>query len=116
MASRVPKDKRQLRACLICGIVQNHHTFRDQGCPNCDRYIRMRGRNDTVTDCTSAIFDGITAMFQPNGTWVGKFAHINNYEPGVYAAHVTGRVPEDVEDALAQKGITYHPRDGSAED
>ncbi|KAJ2461813.1 transcription elongation factor spt4 [Coemansia sp. RSA 2322] len=58
----------------------------------------------------------MTALFQPEDSWVGKFAHLNNNVPGVYASHVTGRIPEDIEDTLAQKGFTYHPRDGSAEE
>ncbi|KAJ1666370.1 transcription elongation factor spt4 [Coemansia sp. RSA 1813] len=116
MASVVPKDKRQLRACLICGIVLNHQAFRDHGCPNCESYVRMRGQNDVVADCTTTTFDGVMAMFQPNKSWVAKFAHVNSYKPGVYASHVTGRIPEDIEDALTQKGITYHPRDGTADE
>ncbi|KAJ2617774.1 transcription elongation factor spt4 [Coemansia guatemalensis] len=116
MASLVPKDKRQLRACLICGIVQNHHVFRDAGCPNCERLVKMAGQSDVVADCTSGTFDGITAVLQPRMSWVCKFAHVNNYQPGVYAAHVAGRIPEDIEDMLAQNGISYHPRDGSADE
>ncbi|KAJ2526731.1 transcription elongation factor spt4, partial [Coemansia sp. RSA 1933] len=54
-------------------------------------------------------------MFQPSKSWVAKFAHVSNYKPGVYASHVTGRIPEDIEDALTQKGVTYHPRDGTAD-
>ncbi|KAJ2373193.1 transcription elongation factor spt4 [Coemansia sp. RSA 2607] len=116
MASLVPKDKRQLRACLICGIVLNHHTFRDSGCPNCEGLVRMRGMNDVVTECTSSTFDGLMAVFNPSKSWVAKYAHVNTTKPGMYAAHVAGRIPEDIEDKLAQKGFTYHPRDGSAED
>lgn len=112
----IPKDKRALRACLICGIVLNMHAFRDNGCPNCDRFVKMRGHSDLVTDCTSSTFDGMTAMFQPKGSWLAKFTHINSYVPGIYAAHVTGRLPEDIEDILTQNGITYHPRDGTAEE
>ncbi|KAJ1827868.1 transcription elongation factor spt4 [Coemansia sp. RSA 2708] len=116
MASLVPKDKRQLRACLICGIVQNNHVFRDHGCPNCNRYVSMAGQADLVADCTSGTFDGVMAMLQPKKSWVSKFAHVNNYRPGIYAAHVYGRVPEDVEEMLTQHGITYHPRDGTADE
>ncbi|KAJ1735281.1 transcription elongation factor spt4 [Coemansia biformis] len=116
MASLVPKDKRQLRACLICGIVQNHHTFRDMGCPNCEQYVKMARHNDVVADCTSGTFDGMMAVFQPKKSWVCKFAHVGGYRPGIYASHVSGRIPEDIEDALARSGIKYHPRDGSADE
>ncbi|ORX73697.1 transcription elongation factor SPT4 [Linderina pennispora] len=90
--------------------------FRDRGCDNCETYIKMRGHPDTVTDCTSSTFDGCVALFKPDASWVAKFSHINSFVPGVYAAHVTGRIPEYIEDKLAQRGFTYHPRDGSAED
>ncbi|KAI7818260.1 transcription initiation protein spt4 [Kickxella alabastrina] len=116
MAALVPKDKRQLRACLICGIVLNHHTFRDIGCPNCESLIKMRGQNDVVTDCTSGTFDGLMAVFHPTKSWVAKYTHVNMSKPGMYAASITGRIPEDIEDTLAQRGFTYHPRDGTAEE
>ncbi|KAI8324772.1 transcription elongation factor SPT4-like protein [Martensiomyces pterosporus] len=116
MSAVVPQDKRQLRACLICGLVKNQHMFRDRGCENCEPYVKMRGQQDVVADCTSSTFDGVMAMFKPSQSWVSKFSHVNAYVPGVYAAHVTGRIPDYIEDALSRKGITYHPRDGSAED
>ncbi|KAJ1829925.1 transcription elongation factor spt4 [Coemansia sp. RSA 2711] len=76
----------------------------------------MAGQADLVADCTSGTFDGVMAMLQPKKSWVSKFAHVNNYRPGIYAAHVYGRVPEDVEEMLTQHGITYHPRDGTADE
>ncbi|KAJ2719986.1 transcription elongation factor spt4 [Coemansia sp. Benny D115] len=116
MATLVPKDKRQLRACLICGIVLNNQTFRDAGCPNCEPLVKMRHQSDMVTDCTSTVFDGVMAVLQPTKSWVAKYTHVNTFKPGVYAAHVSGRIPEEIEDMLAQRGFTYHPRDGTAED
>jgi len=34
----------------------------------------------------------------------------------MYAIRVVGRVPEDVEEELAGRGMTYRPRDGHADD
>ncbi|KAJ1883503.1 transcription elongation factor spt4 [Coemansia sp. RSA 1722] len=116
MASLVPKDKRSLRACLICGIVLNHQMFREHGCPNCEPLVSMRGQNDVITECTSSTFDGLMAMFHPKESWVAKYSHVNSFKPGMYAAYVSGKIPEDLEDKLAQNGFTYHARDGSAED
>ncbi|KAJ2162361.1 transcription elongation factor spt4 [Coemansia sp. RSA 552] len=116
MASLVPKDKRQLRACLICGIIQNHHAFRDRGCPNCEPLVKMAGQPDVVADCTSTTFDGVMAALDPKKSWVCKYAHVEKSRPGVYAMHVTGRIPEDIEDLLVQARLTYHPRDGSADE
>ncbi|PWA02641.1 hypothetical protein BB558_001205 [Smittium angustum] len=65
----------------------------------------------------------------PSKSWIGRWNHlskykvyyvdmsfgfyIDTYSPGIYASHVSGRIPEDVEDDLSQRGIVYHPRDGT---
>lgn len=41
---------------------------------------------------------------------------IDKFQKGVYAIVVYGRVPEDVEDELDRRGVTYRPRDGSVKD
>lgn len=41
---------------------------------------------------------------------------IDKFQKGVYAIVVYGRVPEDVEDDLERRGVTYRPRDGSVRD
>lgn len=41
---------------------------------------------------------------------------IDKFQKGVYAIVVSGRVPEDVEDELDRRGVTYRPRDGSVKD
>ncbi|OMJ21200.1 Transcription elongation factor SPT4 [Smittium culicis] len=73
----------------------------------------MRGSIDRVMDCTSSNFDGIIALVDPNRSWVARWNHLSSYHPGIYASHVTGRIPEYVEDELSQRGITYYPRDGT---
>lgn len=41
---------------------------------------------------------------------------IDKFTRGIYAIRVYGRIPEDVEDDLARRGIPYRPRDGSIND
>lgn len=45
-----------------------------------------------------------------------KIKIIDKFQKGVYAIVVYGRVPEDVEDDLERRGVTYRPRDGSVKD
>jgi len=42
--------------------------------------------------------------------------YLDKFQKGVYAIVVYGRVPEDVEDDLERRGVTYRPRDGSVKD
>lgn len=42
--------------------------------------------------------------------------YIDKFTRGIYAVRVSGRIPDDVEDELDRRGITYRPRDGSARD
>ncbi len=39
-----------------------------------------------------------------------------NYARGIYAVQVKGRVPEDVEAELENRGIKYRPRDQTDQD
>jgi transcription elongation factor SPT4 len=41
---------------------------------------------------------------------------LDKFQQGVYAIRVYGRIPEDVEDDLERRGISYRPRDGSVQE
>ena len=38
---------------------------------------QMKGSADSVADCTSGQYDGIVALTQPKGSWVGKWQRIS---------------------------------------
>ncbi|GAB5586866.1 transcription elongation factor spt4 [Umbelopsis nana] len=116
MANVLPHDKKQLRACLLCSLVKNASQFRESGCENCEDIMQMQGNVERVAECTSANFDGVIAMMRPDESWVGKWQRIDKFTRGIYAVRVSGRIPDDVEDELDRRGITYRPRDGSARD
>ncbi|KAJ1659918.1 transcription elongation factor spt4 [Dispira simplex] len=116
MSSIVPQDKRQLRACLLCSLIKNSSQFQQNGCENCESILRMRGSADRVMECTSANFNGFVAMMRPEESWLGRWQRIDKYTKGLYAAQVTGRIPEDVEMELDRRGIVYRPRDGTVDD
>lgn len=112
----LPQDKKQLRACLLCSLTKNASQFRANGCENCEEILQMRGSMDRVLECTSSKFEGCIAMMSPKESWVGRWQRIDKFTRGVYAIRVYGRIPEDVEDDLARRGIPYRPRDGSVTD
>lgn len=51
-------DLRKLRACMVCGVVRTFDHFRDEGCPNCEAFLALRGSADRVVDSTSSSFSG----------------------------------------------------------
>ncbi|KAL3314769.1 hypothetical protein Ciccas_006612 [Cichlidogyrus casuarinus] len=53
----IPNDLRNLRACLLCGLVKTLNQFQTSGCENCEEYLQMQGDRDEVYSCTSANFD-----------------------------------------------------------
>eukprot|EP01135_Chromosphaera_perkinsii_P012460 Nk52_evm71s2657 gene=Nk52_evmTU71s2657 len=107
----VPKDQRQLRACLLCSLVKNAVQFETHGCDNCGRILGMKGDRDRVLECTSSNFDGCIALTRPDESWVAKWQRIDKFTKGCYAISVTGRLPPDVVDLLENKGIRYMSRD-----
>ncbi|KAG8716650.1 transcription elongation factor spt4 [Ceratobasidium sp. 395] len=102
---------RNLRACLLCSIIQTAQDFKREGCPNCDEILQLKGSQENVQHRTSATFDGIIALMNPEESWVGRWQRVHKYVKGMYAVRVSGRVPEDVMDDLQSRGITYRPRD-----
>jgi len=35
---------KQLRACLLCSIIQMPREFKEYGCPNCEELMQVRSR------------------------------------------------------------------------
>ncbi|XP_060556792.1 transcription elongation factor SPT4-like [Ruditapes philippinarum] len=109
----VPKDLRNLRACLLCSLVKTFDQFEMDGCDNCDEYLHMKNNNGAVYECTSSNFDGMVAMMGPEDSWVAKWQRIERFVKGCYALSVTGRLPPGIIRSLKNKNIPYRPRDVS---
>ncbi|XP_019880869.1 transcription elongation factor SPT4 [Aethina tumida] len=109
----IPKDLRGLRACLVCSIIKSFDQFEDEGCDNCDEFLRMKNNRDNVYDCTSSNFDGMISLMSPEDSWVAKWQRINRFHKGVYAISVSGRLPNGIIRDMKSRGIAYRPRDTS---
>jgi hypothetical protein len=81
---------KQLRACLLCSIIQHPMDFRKNGCPNCEEIMQvcveiplitsthlfpwqMKGSPDRIAVCTTTYFDGIIAVIDPESSWVARW-------------------------------------------
>ncbi|VDP46921.1 unnamed protein product [Heligmosomoides polygyrus] len=105
----VPRDLRNLRACLLCSLVKSLEQFEMDGCENCDRVLHMKGDTDKVYECTSTNFDGMIASMMPEDSWVCKWQKINRKCKGIYAISVSGSLPPSVVSELKTVGIRYKP-------
>lgn len=114
---------------MVCSIVQSGTKFVSSGCPNCEEFLEMRHNADVVQDCTSAVFEGMIAMADPESSWVAKWQRLQGYAPGTYAVKVEGvvsvmtgrllanlltllQLPDDYISAAENAGVRYQPRDG----
>ncbi|KAJ3561126.1 hypothetical protein NP233_g10389 [Leucocoprinus birnbaumii] len=115
MSAPIPQQakSKSLRACLLCSIILSPADFRKIGCPNCEDIMQLKGSPDRIAVCTTTSFEGVIAAINPESSWVARWQRTTNYARGMYAAYVKGRVPEDVEAELENKGIKYRPRDQS---
>merc|ERR1712141_965126 len=113
MSDHIPKDLRQLRACLSCSLVKSFEQFESDGCDNCDVFLKMKNDRENVYDCTSSNFDGMIATCKPEDSWVCKWQRIGKFKQGVYAVSVSGRLPGAVIRDLQRSGVTYRSRDTS---
>lgn len=48
----IPRDLRNLRACLLCSMIKTVEQFEVDGCDNCERYLGMKGDEEKVSECT----------------------------------------------------------------
>ncbi|KAF2203315.1 putative transcriptional elongation protein Spt4 [Delitschia confertaspora ATCC 74209] len=108
-----PKHYRQLRACMVCGILRTELLFKREGCPNCEEFMQLRGDSDAIAACTSQVYEGTIAVADTRRSWVARHNRLEGYVPGTYAVQVEGVLPEEVIDAANAAGIQYIPRDGS---
>ncbi|KAF2491743.1 putative transcriptional elongation protein Spt4 [Lophium mytilinum] len=111
-----PRDYKNLRACMVCGIVQTYAKFVSGGCPNCEAFLELTGSGDAVNECTSQVFDGLMTVADTKTSWVARYQRLEGYIAGVYAVQVEGVLPEEVVAAVEAAGVNYVPRDGSAEE
>ncbi|VDD91481.1 unnamed protein product [Enterobius vermicularis] len=105
----VPRDLRNLRACLLCSMVKSLDQFVLDGCDNCERYLTMKGDEEKVSECTSSNFDGIIAAASPEDSWVCKWQKINRKVKGVYAVSVSGSLPSHIIQELKAQNVRYVP-------
>ncbi|PWN98986.1 putative SPT4-transcription elongation protein [Tilletiopsis washingtonensis] len=97
------RDAKQLRACLGCLFVQSGNDFLQKGCPNCDQVLQLQQDKVAIQDCTTSQFDGLIAMAQPGQSWVAKWQRIDHRMPGLYAVKVTGSLPAELREQLANE-------------
>lgn len=104
-----PAQQRQLRACMVCSLVQLHSRFMSSGCPNCEGFLALAGSDDRIRDCTSQVYEGIITLNDPERSWVAKWQRLESYVPGIYATKVVGILPEEVLTDIEDAGIKYLP-------
>lgn len=63
---------RQLRACLLCSLIQSPADFRRNGCPNCEEIMQMKQSQDRVAACTTTHFEGVVAVVDSE-SWVARW-------------------------------------------
>jgi transcription elongation factor SPT4 len=71
----------------------------------------VKGDRDRILDCTSSHFDGMVASIAPKDSWVARWQRIDQFQKGIYAVVVRGRLPDHIIHILDQNGIVYKPRD-----
>ncbi|KAF8509433.1 transcription initiation protein spt4 [Hysterangium stoloniferum] len=106
---------RQLRACLLCSIVQTPADFKRHGCPNCEEILQLKIHHERLLSCTSGQFDGIIAVIDPENSWVARWQRTSKYVRGMYAARVSGRIPDEIEEDINRRHMVYRPRDETGE-
>uniref|UniRef100_A0A0K0FUB7 Transcription elongation factor SPT4 n=1 Tax=Strongyloides venezuelensis TaxID=75913 RepID=A0A0K0FUB7_STRVS len=105
----IPKDGKNNRACLLCGLVKSVNSFMIDGCENCEDYLMLKGDEDRVRCCTSANHQGTIFVLDPSDSFICKYHNIEKAVPGQYAMSICGTLPRDIISELRRFGIKYRP-------
>ncbi|KIM20364.1 hypothetical protein M408DRAFT_330168 [Serendipita vermifera MAFF 305830] len=97
---------RNIRACLVCSLIQTSIDFRKKGCPNCEHFLQMRGNTDRVNTCTTAQFDGMAAIMDPKESWVARWKRVDPSVRGIYAVRLSAKMSDSLRNELEELGIT----------
>jgi transcription elongation factor SPT4 len=90
--------------------LRHKQRFRQEGCPNCEDFLHLKGDTEAIESCTSQVFEGIITLANPQKSWVAKWQHLDTYVQGVYAIKVSGQLPEEVRTTIEEEyRITYIP-------
>ncbi|KAJ1422375.1 putative transcription protein [Ochromonadaceae sp. CCMP2298] len=111
--AEMPDKFKDLRACLRCSLIKTFEQFVDRGCENCD-FLEMEGNTMRVHQCTSACFEGLIALVEPRGSWVGKWQQISQYQPGMYAIDMAGELPPDAVEICEDRRLPYKSNKAAA--
>ena len=68
--------------------------FLRKGCPNCEPVLDLTNHGDSVSECTSQVFEGLITLADPSQSWVAKWQRLDKYVGGVYAVKVVGVVSD----------------------
>ena len=102
----IPDSMSGLRACLGCSLVKTFRQFTEDGCENC-RFLEMDDAPQRVHECTTSYFEGVIAMVEPNGSWVGRWQQLSSFLPGMYAVQVVGELPKEDIEMCKREGLHY---------
>ena len=84
----VPKDLRDLRACLGCCLILSNTQWNSkkiQQCPNCGT-----PSNETTSD-----FSGMISIIMPAQSWVARYNKMMDRMPGIYATKLHEEIEMD---------------------
>ncbi|MCJ1275594.1 Transcription elongation factor SPT4 [Puttea exsequens] len=108
--------QRNMRACMVCSIVQTNARFLHDGCPNCEAFLGYINSQDVINECTSQVFEGLITLTSPTTSWVARWQRLDGYVSGIYAVKVQGTLTDEVRQAVEDAGVRYIPRDGTGDE
>ena len=95
---------KKTRACFRCHLVKTEVQFRKEGCENCPYF---KQNSHSYMDYTSANFEGLISVIDPDVSWVAKHLNIHRFLPGTYCLKIRDEIKGDALETLKAHKINF---------
>ena len=88
---------KKTRACFRCHLIKTEHQFRKKGCDNCPYF---RQNSHSYLDYTSANYEGLICIINPEVSWTAKHLNVHRFIPGAYCLKIRDEIKGDALETL----------------
>ena len=100
----IPDGMKKQRACIRCHLIRTENQFKKEGCLNC---LSFKSQNESFFDYTSANFEGLISIINPDVSWVARHLNIGKYVAGTYCLKIRDEIGSQFYSELKKNDLSF---------